>query len=560
MLRDRVVQTVPSTSGISDPQVRTVLDALTNIIAVRSGDVGNGDHRFITAAEFKNLSNSAITDFFASSSGGGGPAVGGPPTPADQLIASVAESVFQSQLFHDLGEHIRRISAPWETLDLMSNTMQAALRQFGKLKNGFNDIRIVTDGMVSELHDLHIDVGQNSADIIQINTINVTSTSANALALVALTGRVGANEANITQINTLAITSTSASAVALYQVRASMGNVARTYWQDDPPAPGPFNTGDQWFDTNDSETHYYWNGSAWTLGSITPFQYSDAGIVTEKTARVTADTSLAAAINTIWSAVGNATATIVEGALTSVTGAQTAFANHWTTVQTAVYDFATNTNKVAAVDQRITTTIDLVNNKFQAEYTLRVEVGPSGRTTVGGFGIIGSMDATHGPTIDFGVRADRFWITSPNSGDPDSAPFIVRTTPGPWGPKGVYIDTAYIGIGTITVAMIDKEIKSTNYVSNTSGWRINSASGDAEFNNILVRGTSTVSRLAIKDVVEGSITVANNVEGTVTHNEGRKVIINYWSPDGIPVLHSMTDNTFVFGLGGSGGTIYYRYF
>ena len=564
MPRNRVVQQLPSTASVEDPQVRAYLDALTNAWQLRNGDIGDEQHRFITLEEFDRLARDSITGFFTGGPGGGGPTVGRPPGRIQNIIDSLAQEIFASQLFRELGESIRRISAPWDTIDYMDGLIQKALKDIQIIENGITRIDSVIAGTVSTVEAINTRVGDAEASIIQINTVSATSTSANALALFQLIGRVGNAEADITELNTITLTSTSALASSFFRVRASWGNVLRTYFQAEAPVSDGRQTGDQWFDTDDGGKAYYWNGTQWVEGSLGIYQYADAGILTEQTARVTKDTALATAINHIWATVGGTSATIQDGSFVSATAAQTAFAQRWTTVQSAVYNFNTNTNLVAALDQRFTTTVSQIDGKLRAAYTLRVEVGPDGDTTVGGFGLAGSYSASEGPLIDFGVRADRFWIANPQRAGAAPrrvAPFIVRTDSGWWGDPGVYIDTAVIAKASIGIANIEQEIKSTNFVAGTRGWFINSHTGDAEFNNVRIRGTSTVGRLNIEGAVEHFVDVPNNGTASVVHNENRRVVVTMWSGNGTPNLTDMTLNSFTIRLDFSqGGRVYYRYF
>jgi hypothetical protein len=550
--RERIVQQLPSTSGIEDPQIRAYLDNLNNAWSLRNGDIGSGEHRFITAKEFNSLAYDAITGFFAGGAGGG-PGLGRPPGRIDEILEGIAQSVFRSQLFRDLGENIKRISAPWDTIDHIDGLVRGALQTIQIVKNGVTRLESVTASTITTVEAINLRLTNSEAQIVQLNTVSATSTSANALALFQLTARVGTTEASITELNTLETTSGSALASSFTQVRTSLGNVVRMYWQAEAPSGGSYNVGDQWFDTDNGDTAYYWNGSGWVAGSLQVYAYSDAGILTEATARVDKDTALAHAINHIWATMGGTSAVIQDGSFVSATAAQAAFASRWTTVQSAVYNFNTNTNYIAAVRQDLNTTNDLVNNKLQAAYTLRVEVGPNGRTTVGGFGIMGRFTDTEGPSIDFGVRADRFWITSTSSAAEDVNPFTVQTTSGPWGEPGVYMKSAMIQNATISSAMFENVIQSTNYWDGDStnpaalgarGWRIDCRTGDAEFNNVYIRGTSRVGRLNVEGAITGTLTVRNNETATHTHNENRWVVVSVWSSNGSATLTGMTLNSF----------------
>lgn len=141
-------------------------------------------------------------------------------------------------------------------------------------------------------------------------------------------------------------------------------------------------------------------------------------------------------------------------------------------------------------------------------YTVRTTVTAAGRTLTGGFGLAGTTAGTAGPSIDFGVLANRFYVGAPNDGSAvgvgDIIPFTILTTntmeSGVLIPKGVYMDAAYIRnlqalyaristlvAGDITAASIQVSqlmagsiavgsyIQSTGYTPGTSGFRI---SGD----------------------------------------------------------------------------------
>lgn len=168
-----------------------------------------------------------------------------------------------------------------------------------------------------------------------------------------------------------------------------------------------------------------------------------------------------------------------------------------------------------------------VDGHLSTLYTVRTQLTSGGRTVVGGFGLSGTSSPTAGPTIDFGVRADRFWIGPPNDGSApgvdDIMPFVVQTTPvtinGVVIPKGVYMDAAYIvnltamvarlGNAWIDSAMIanlsaakiiagslavGQYIQSSNYIPGSQGWRIN-ADGSAQFMAANIAGKLTAIQI-----------------------------------------------------------------
>lgn len=153
------------------------------------------------------------------------------------------------------------------------------------------------------------------------------------------------------------------------------------------------------------------------------------------------------------------------------------------------------------------------------QFGVRVQVGADGRLLVGGYGIMGSNDKDRGPSIDFGVLANRFYVGAPgvNGAVSSTRPFIVQTTPtyidGVYVPAGVYIQDGYIKNATITNAKIanaaiddakianlsasklragsisvGQYIQSSNYTaSGLYGWKID-GDGNAFFRQVEVRG------------------------------------------------------------------------
>lgn len=154
------------------------------------------------------------------------------------------------------------------------------------------------------------------------------------------------------------------------------------------------------------------------------------------------------------------------------------------------------------------------------QYGMRVQVAADGRRLVGGYGLMGSNSAERGPSIDFGVLANRFYVGAPaQDGNVSSVqPFVIQTTPvtinGVLVPAGVYMADAFIKNGTITNAKIanaaiddakvaslsasklragsisvGEYIQSSNYVSSggVNGWRID-GSGNAIFRNATMYG------------------------------------------------------------------------
>lgn len=173
---------------------------------------------------------------------------------------------------------------------------------------------------------------------------------------------------------------------------------------------------------------------------------NQAAITTETQTRVNKDNAIASAVNNIWAAIGGNAAVIQDGQLAQVTpsGSQ---ATRWTQVQSEVIDPNTGTSKVASIRQDFSAFSDKVNNKFGSMYSVRAQVTSSGRTVVGGFGL-SALNGPDGPTIDFGVRADTFWVAGLD-GTAD-IPFIIKN-------NKVYMKTALIEDLTVDTLKIKNQ-------------------------------------------------------------------------------------------------------
>lgn len=184
-------------------------------------------------------------------------------------------------------------------------------------------------------------------------------------------------------------------------------------------------------------------------------EQNQAAITTETQTRVNKDNAIASAVNNIWAAIGGSSAVISDGQLAQVapSGSQ---ATKWNLVQSEVIDPNTGNSKVASIRQDFSAFSDQVRNKFGSTYTVRAQITSNGRTIVGGFGL-SALDGPGGPTIDFGVRADRFWVGSVDgSGD---IPFIVQN-------GNTYIKQAMIGTAYVdTLRIAGEAVTITRYAS-----------------------------------------------------------------------------------------------
>lgn len=259
-------------------------------------------------------------------------------------------------------------------------------------------------------------ITSQASDITQLQT-DLTSAegniTANADAITAIDVRVTATEDSITS-QASSITTLQSDVVT---AQTSADSKAQTYYQDD--APTGVNDGDLWFDTNDNNKLYRWDGSL-----ATPAWVSVRDGVT--TANATAITSLDTRV------------TATEGDITSQATAITALE---TTVGENTTSITQNTTSIDGVKAQYTVTID--NNDH-----------------ISGFGLVSDI-IDGNPTSAFIVAADQFAVGGTGTLG-DEYPFVVYTTEQTVSkngtnytiPAGIYIKDAFIQNAAIEAAQI----------------------------------------------------------------------------------------------------------
>lgn len=119
-----------------------------------------------------------------------------------------------------------------------------------------------------------------------------------------------------------------------------------------------------------------------------------------------------------------------------------------------------------------------VNGDLSAMYNIKVGVSSNGQYYAAGMGI-GVGNTPSGMQSQVIFLADRFAVTTA-AGNSVALPFVIQN-------GETFIRASFIQDGTIENAKIGNYIQSNNYAAGSAGWKLNKA-GDAEFNNVTVRG------------------------------------------------------------------------
>ncbi len=133
--------------------------------------------------------------------------------------------------------------------------------------------------------------------------------------------------------------------------------------------------------------------------------------------------------------------------------------------------------QTAAINQTAQAVAD-VNGNLSAMYNIKVGVSRNGQYYAAGMGI-GVENTPSGMQSQVIFLADRFAVTTA-AGNSVALPFVIQN-------GQTFIRDSFIQDGTISNAKIGNFIQSNNYVAGSAGWKLNKA-GDAEFNNVTVRG------------------------------------------------------------------------
>lgn len=202
----------------------------------------------------------------------------------------------------------------------------------------------------------------NSAFILNTSTIQVDGTTSLADKLSGMVANIDTNTAAIATEETARADADSALAS---QISILVAGSATFYVQ--PTAPTSPNVGDVWYDSDDGNHPYKWDGSTWIDVRDGLFTTLGAEITTEQTARIDGDTALATDITDLTTVVDGNTADI-STQLTSING-------------------------------------------LEAQYTVKTDVNGY----VAGFGLANftNNDGTH--TSQFEILADQFAVIFPVS-------------------------------------------------------------------------------------------------------------------------------------------------
>ncbi|WP_339539087.1 phage tail protein [Pseudomonas sp. RA_15y_Pfl2_54] len=198
--------------------------------------------------------------------------------------------------------------------------------------------------------------------------------------------------------------------------------------------------------------------------------------------RATQNSALTQRVTTLDADVGENTANLTELE-------QTVATNESATAQKFTQLTATVGDNTSAIQETATAYAD-TSGKLSTMWSVKMQVTQDGKYVAAGIGL-GIENTGAGLQSQFLVSADRFAIVNTIAGGAIAVPFAVQG-------GQVFMNSAFIQDGSITMLKIGQYLQSDNYIPGTLGWRLDKA-GNLEFNGPAPGGGRlTMTNRAIK--------------------------------------------------------------
>ncbi|WCM48978.1 DUF1983 domain-containing protein [Pseudomonas sp. WJP1] len=200
---------------------------------------------------------------------------------------------------------------------------------------------------------------------------------------------------------------------------------------------------------------------------------STASAATETKVRASQNEAMASRQTTLEAKVGVNESSITTLEQVVVTNQQ-ATAQQITQLGTTVGNQGTQIGQQQTLIEANSSIINDVNGKLAATWSVKMQYSTStGQYIAAGIGL-GIENTPAGLQSQFLVSADRFAIVNTIAGGAISVPFAVQG-------GQVFMNSAFIQDGSITMLKIGQYLQSDNYVAGVQGWRLDKA-GNLEFN------------------------------------------------------------------------------
>ncbi|HEB0910711.1 TPA: DUF1983 domain-containing protein [Enterobacter cloacae] len=359
--------------------------------------------------------------------------------------------------------------------------------------------------------------GANSATFEQLREVIATETEARVTDVTRLEAQTAQNEAGITEVRQALATETEARASAVSQLTAATQSASDK--ADSAASVGAQNTASITdlsqvvTDLDSSMASRLEELGAQTDKASGGIQSNAIALITSTLAQVNQRNLLSvqygdnkAGIERVDNVMADASKAVAESlrTLDSSTGGNTA---NVTDLSKTLADFtqasATQINSLkvtvngqsAAIVQNSQVSAD-INNNLNAMYSIKVAIDSNGNQYAAGMGI-GVQNTPSGMQSQVLFVADRFAVMA-QAGGSVSLPFVIQN-------GQTFINDAFFRDASIQFGKITDSLKSDNFVSGSAGagWNL-PKSGNAELNNVTIRGMVYASGGSFKGTVEAT--------------------------------------------------------
>lgn len=352
-------------------------------------------------------------------------------------------------------------TAAWKSLvgDIDNNTQQIS---DGMLNSIEQAKAIICNSLANdaETRRWRAQNGDRAAEIAETRAVIANEVEARTIAMLEMQSSIGTTNSNLTQLQQTVATQNETTSAQFSTLNSQMTE-AQSGISANSTAIGGLNT------------------SVTQQGNTITSQGQSITQITASVgaAQQTADTAQSTA---------NGAAQSVD----AVTATVTQQGNAITAQGTQISQLTATVNGVTTEVSDISSVVNGIDGKLSAYRSIKVGVDVNGKQYLAGIGLDVS-NSTAGMQSNIIFLADRTSIMTNAGGTPTP----VFTTQGTQAIlNDVVIGTASIsGIkikdGAITGAKFADDIQSDNYTDGSAGWKISRASGNAELNNVTVRGT-----------------------------------------------------------------------
>lgn len=188
------IPNLPPISSIKDPDVRVALESMWNAWRVRNGDVGDGEHKFLTAADLtdafsgKTASLASVAPF---STGGVGSGIAPNTSWVRPFLSKIDDYIQQSWLWKKLGERIDWIETPEWFIENLDRSIGTTIKNEQKIREAADS------SLASSITSVSAVLNNNIALVKEELTANVTLTEATATKVTTLQTEFDANKAQV---------------------------------------------------------------------------------------------------------------------------------------------------------------------------------------------------------------------------------------------------------------------------------------------------------------------------------------------------------------------------